>query len=121
MSHYSKGRIRAIWKHVDPGTLIQGADASYCRDGYGCSGGNGSYRLWDGQIYLYVTVKVYADDRWYEIDIRDEVLERTGWSRLTKGRVQALNRANRGLKVTLVSNSPCEWEFADFDEFDFDV
>ncbi len=121
MSYYSKGRIRAIWKHVEPGTIVQGDDASWCNDGYGCSGGNGTYRLWDGQIFLYVEVKVYADDRWYDIDIRDEVLEYTGWSKLTQRRVQALNAANRGKKVTLVQNGPCDWSFADLNEFDFDV
>ena len=121
--HYetSKGRVRCIWKYVEPGTIVQGSAAEGCCDGFGCSGGNGTYRLWDSHIFLYVEVKVYADDRWHDIDIRDEALARTGWSKLTEGRVQRLNDANKWKKVSLERWGTGEWQFADLDEFDFDV
>jgi hypothetical protein len=118
----SKGRVREIYKFVEPGAVVQGDDAKGCRDGYGCSGGNGTYVLWGTQrIHLYVKVTVYADQCWHYIDIRDEVLERTGWSKLTEGRVRRLNEANLLKKVSLERWGDGEWQFADFDEFDFDV
>lgn len=122
--HYetSKGRIREIYKYVEPGTIVQGAGAAGCVDGFGCSGGNGTYRLWDGgQVHLYVKVTVYADQCWHYIDIKDEVLERNGWDRLTEGRIQRLDDANRLKKVSLERWGNGEWQFSDPDELDLEV
>lgn len=118
----SMGRIREIYKLEEPGAVVQGSGASDCVDGCGCTGGNGTYAIWGTQqIHLYVKVTVYADQCWHYIDIKDEVLARTGWDYLTEGRVQRLDNANRLRKVSLERWGTGEWQFADFDEFDFDV
>lgn len=118
----SKGRIREIYKFVEPGTIVQGTSAAGCTDGFGCSGGNGTYRLWDGgKVHLYVKVTVYADQRWHFIDIKDEVLDLNGWSNLTEGRVERLNGANQGKKVSLERWGNGDWQFVDLDELDLNV
>ena len=124
MSNYqtSKGRILEIYKIVDEGSIVQGSDAEWLQDGSGCTGGNGTYCLWNGgQRHIYVKVSVYADKCWHYIDILDEVLDRTGWTNVTESRIQRLHDANYLKKVSLERWGRDEWQFADLDELDFDV
>lgn len=118
----SKGRILDIYKIVEPGSIVQGEEAKGCHDGFGYTGGNGTYVIWGTQtIHLWVKATIYADNCWHYIDIRDDVLERTGWERLTSQRIQRLNDANRGKKVSFERWGNGEWQFADLNELDFDV
>lgn len=118
----SMGRILEIYKLVDPGTITQGPAAVGLVSGRGCTGGNGTFANWDnGERHIYVKVFVYADKCCHYIDILDEVLNRTGWDRLTEGRIQRLNDANSGNKVLFERWHGGEWQFADLDSIDYTV
>lgn len=118
----SMGRIRDIYKIVQPSAIVQGESAKGCHDVSGYTGGNGTYAVWGTQtINLWVKATIYADNCWHYIDIRDEVLDRTGWDKLTKQRIERLRDANVGKKVLFERWGNGEWQFADLDELDFDV
>ncbi len=51
----SKGRIVDVYREThNTGVICQGDNARGCEDGYGFSGGNGSYRMWDKIEYRIV-------------------------------------------------------------------
>jgi len=125
---YSMGRIVDIRK-VDQsyGYIVQGELAKNCRDGFGYTGGNGTYRAWDGSgvnHWLYLDVSVYADENHKSsIDIREKALEANGRSRVTEAFVEALKGKNVGKKIRLVRSAKngWQWTIADWNELDFTI
>ena len=125
---YSMGRIVDIRK-VDQsyGTIVQGEAAKNCRNGFGCTGGNGTYLAWDGSgvnHWLLLDVSVYADENHKSsIDIRDKALEANGRSRVTEGFVETLKAKNVGKKIHLVCSAKTGWQWAiiNWDELDLTI
>ena len=125
---YSMGRIVDIRK-VDQayGYILQGEAAKNCRDGFGYTGGNGTYRMWDGSGVnhcLFLDVSVYADENHKtSIDIRDRALEANGRSRVTEAFIEALKEKNVGKKVHLVckAGTGWRWTIADWNELDLNI
>lgn len=125
---YSMGRIVDIRK-VDQayGYIVQGEAAKNCRDGFGYTGGNGTYRMWDGSgvnHWLFLDVSVYADENHKSsIDIRDRALEANGRSRVTEAFVEALKTNNVGKKIHLICSAETGWKWtiADWNELDLTI
>ena len=123
---YSKGRIVNIRRvQRNTGAIIQGAAAKKCRNGFGYTGGNGTYRSWDEIEYmLLLDVAVYANGNHVSsINIRDEVLEANGRSRISQNLLNSLKEQLIGQKITLFQPNDgywC-WEIADWDELDLCV
>ena len=125
---YSMGRVVDVRK-VDQqyGYIVQGEAARNCRNGFGYTGGNGTYLAWDGSgvnHWLYLDVSVYADENHKSsIDIRDRALEANGRSRVTEGFIEALKAKNVGKKIHLVSSAKTGWQWAiaDWNELDLIV
>lgn len=125
---YSKGRIVDIRK-VDQqyGCILQGKAARHCHDGFGYSGGNGTFLAWDGSgvnHYLFLDVSVYEDNKHKSsIDIRDRALKANGRSRVTEAFVDALKEKNVGKKIRLVSSAKTGWQWTviDWNELDLTI
>ena len=123
---YSTGRIVDIRKEDQQyGCIVQGAAARNCRNGFGYTGGNGTYRAWDGSGVnhrLLLDVSVYADENHRSsIDIRDRALEANGRSRVTEGFVEALKTKNVGKKIHLVCCAKTGWQWAIIDWSELDL
>ena len=120
---YSKGRIVDIRRvQRNTGAIIQGAAAKKCRNGFGFTGGNGSYRAWDDVEYmLLLDVSVYANENHISsFDIRDEVLAANGRSRISQNLLDSLKKQLIGQKITLFqpNDGYWRWKIADWNELD---
>ncbi len=123
---YSKGRIVDIrTDQRNTGMIVQGAAAKNCRNGFGYTGGNGTYRSWGETEYeLLLDVSVYANDNHVSsFDIRDEVLQANGRSRITQKLLNSLREQLVGQKITLFqpNDGYWRWKIADWDELDLCV
>lgn len=125
---YSMGRIVDIRKEDQQyGYIVQGEEAKKWHDGFGCTGGNGTYRLWAGSgvnHWLFLDVSVYANQNHKSsIDIRDKALAANGRSRVTAGFIDALKAKNVGKKIHLVCGEDTSWQWAiaDWNELDLTI
>ena len=112
----SLGRIVDVRKVDQPyGVIVQGEEAKKWRNGYGCTGGNGTYKLWEGSgvnHFLFVDVSVYANQNHKtSIDIRDMALNANGRLRVTSSFVDVLKSQNVGKKVQLYADESTGWRW----------
>lgn len=126
--HYSKGRVVDIRKENQRyGCIVQGENAKNCRDGFGCTGGHGTYLLWDGSgvnRYLFLDVSVYENQNHVtSINILEKVLKNNNRHNVNNKLVETLRQKNVGKKIQLFQSEKTgwEWRMADWDELDLKV
>lgn len=121
----SKGRIVEVYREThNTGVICQGDNARGCVDGYGYSGGNGSYRMWDKIEYrIMMKVYVYAVEDCAFFDIRDEILEANNRSRVSPQLFDAIKNNLEGEKISLFryTDGDWSWRISDWDELDLEV
>ena len=117
---YSKARVLNFEKGTTQcGYAVKGrAGRNYRKESYGYCNGNGMYMSYP-EPYFSVLLYVYKPyEHVVAVDIREEALEASGRSRLTKSYLEDVCNANNGKKIGVYTHGNTDAVIADISELD---
>lgn len=116
--HYTVGRI-LDFKKGNMQVMVQGIHKNHSlrgvRNSFGFDNGYGGFHLYGSNPYLTMHICLYRNDGSYfhaDVDVRAEVLKRTGKTRVTENLMEQLRMSNVGRKCRFYWDQPKQsWEF----------
>ena len=118
--HYTVGRI-LDFKKGNMQVMVQGIHKNHSlrgvRNSFGFDNSYGGFHLYGSNPYLTMRICLYRNDGSYfhaDVDVRAEVLKRTGKTRVTENLMAQLRMSNVGRKCRFYwDQSKQSWEFVD--------